>query len=114
LSSEIANCAAINKTINNMSGEGRLAGRVAGYITSDSSVSNNFALDTMQAVDSPFSIDPGNHGVSKTDAQLKTQSTYSGDINGDGSGGLGWKFGYNDDAPWKMPAGGGYPIFYWQ
>ena len=55
------------------------------------------------------------YGVTKTDAQLKAQTTYSGAINGDGLGGLGWTFGSTDDAPWKMPAGGtGYPIFYWQ
>jgi hypothetical protein len=46
---------------------------------------------------------------------LNTQSTYSNTVNGDGLGGLGWKFGGNDANPWKMPAGGsGYPILYWQ
>jgi len=108
----ITNCAAINMTINSAED----AGRIVGYIKDEdvSLISNNFALDTMQAADSPFYTDQMNHGISKTDAQLKTQSTYSGAINGDGLGGLGWKFGSNDAAPWKMPAGGGYPIFYWQ
>ena len=39
--------------------------------------------------------------------------TYSDDVVGDGDGGLGWKFGGSDTAPWKMPAGG-YPILFWQ
>ena len=108
----VTNCAAINRTITGASYAG--AGRVAGYISSDSSVSNNFALSTMQATGVQFDTDPRKHGVSKTDAELKTQSSYSGAINGDGFGGLGWKFGNNDAAPWKIPAGGGYSILYWQ
>jgi hypothetical protein len=49
-------------------------------------------------------------GTDKPDAQLKTQSTYSDAVNGDGSGGLGWDF----DNIWKMPKNGGYPILKWQ
>ena len=110
----ITNCAAINRKINSTISSTSDAGRIVGSISSYLSISNNFALNTMQATGVPFDTDPRNHGVSKTDAELKTQSTYSGAIEGDGLGGLGWKFGNSDAAPWKMPAGGGYPILYWQ
>ena len=92
------------------------AGRIAGYINTGNSaaISNNFALSTMIAAGSAaLNTGASYHGVNKTDAQLKQQSTYSNTINGDGLGGLGWKFGTNDANPWKMPSGG-YPIFYWQ
>jgi len=88
-------------------------GRINGWTASYNVVSNNFALDTMIVGDV---TDTTLHGVSKTDAQLRMQSTYSGAVNGDGLGGLGWKFGNDDDNPWIMPSDGGYyyPIFYWQ
>ena len=110
---QINNCAAATSAISAKGG----AGRIAGYIDTGNSpaVSNNFTLDTMIATGSaPLNTGSSYHGVSKTDAQLKTQSTYSGAINSDGLGGLGWKFGSDDDNPWKMPSGGGYPILYWQ
>jgi len=108
--------AAINKNITAGDYAGRIAGNIFvayGYVVV---VENNLALDAM--------ADPGIakfnstnielHGVDRSDAQLKTQSTYSDAINGNGLGGLGWKFGNDDDNPWQMPVGGGYPIFYWQ
>jgi hypothetical protein len=49
----------------------------------------------------------GNGGTDKTDAELKTQSTYTG---------LGWLFGNNDSSPWKIDANknGGLPYLYYQ
>ena len=94
---------------------GGWTGRVIGGAASDAvfTISNNFALDIM--VDSgPAQFNTENavfHGISKTDVELKMQSTYS---DSNSLGGLGWKFGNDDDNPWKMPAGGGYPILYWQ
>jgi hypothetical protein len=45
-------------------------------------------------------------GADITTAQAKTQATYTG---------LGWKFGNNDDNPWKMGVGSyGLPVFHWQ
>jgi hypothetical protein len=44
--------------------------------------------------------------------ELETRSTYENDINGDGLGGLGWKFGDDNDNPWKI--NGSYPYLYWQ
>jgi len=58
--------------------------------------------------------DTKHHGAPKTDAQLKTQSTYSAPIFGDGDGGLDWKFGGGDDNPWKILEGSSLPFLYWQ
>jgi len=115
----ITGCAAINKNIIAGSLTGSFVGmynvgRVTGSALGNA-ISNNFALNVMTVSGgAEFKTDVRNHGVDKTEPQLKTQSTYSSAVNGDGFGGLGWKFGTNDDNPWKMPSGGGYPIFYWQ
>ena len=109
-SSTITNCAAINRAINST----LYAGRIVGYISEGTvPIYNNFALNIMTVLGSSYQLSAG-RGVNRTDAQLKTQSTYSDTIVGDGVGGLGWKFGNNVDNPWKMPDGGGYPILYWQ
>ena len=113
--SSIINCVAINNYVTSNSGAGRIIASI--FIGNGSPViSNNFALSTMTAQgNAKFnSSDTRYHGVSKTDAQLRQQSTYSNPVNGNGLGGLGWKFGNNDENPWVMPAGGGYPILYWQ
>ena len=105
-----------NSAINNDISAGNYAGRIVSYIEGTASISNNFALDFMIASGSAQfdATQTKYHGVSKTNAQLRTQSTYSGAIVGDGLGGLGWKFGNDDDTPWQMPADGGHPILYWQ
>ena len=111
----ITNCVAINNEITATSGIYGV-GRIVGYIFTEQPISNNFALSTMTdpGIAKFDSSDTRRHGVDKTDVQLRMQSTYSGAINGDGLGGLGWRFGSDDDNPWKMPAAGGYPILYWQ
>jgi hypothetical protein len=69
----------------------------------------------MTAIGGSFNTNTQSHGISKTEAELKTQATYSGVVSGNGYGGLGWNFGSDADNPWKMPAAGtGYPILYWQ
>ena len=84
--------------------------RIVGYVSGSSLINNNFALSTMNVLGN---TGDGRAGIGKSDAQLKTQSTYSGAASGDGAGGLGWLFdGANPS--WKMPVGGGYPILYWQ
>jgi len=110
-SGAITGCAAINSSVASTGSTGSVhyAGRVAGYVLGGITVSNNFALSTMTVTGSG-----GNNGTTKTLTELRTQSTYSDPVNGDGLGGLGWKFGNDDANPWKMPAGGGYPILYWQ
>ena len=111
----ITNCAAINRTINSAA-----SGRILGYTESMASlsISNNFAFENMIVLGAMFDVtDTMSNGIGKTDAQLKQRSTYEGAINGDGLGGLGWRFGNGGDAPWKMPPTGSahpYPIFWWQ
>ncbi|MDR0407746.1 MAG: hypothetical protein LBH45_02340 [Campylobacteraceae bacterium] len=107
--STIQNSAAINPSVTGTDN----VNRVVGYIRNDygvNIVSNNFALDTM-SVTGTIS---GNAGTSKTDAELKTQTTYEDVINGDGLGGLDWSFGEDKDNPWKIDEGSGYPYLYWQ
>jgi hypothetical protein len=55
-------------------------------------------------------------GINKSDNDLKSQSTYSNAISGDGLGGLGWKFGYDNESPWVWGVFDGYPYpaLYWQ
>ena len=108
-SGTINNCAAINSAINSTN-TSTYTGRIAG----SGAASNNFALVDMEAQgDAIFSTDPEYimfHGVDKTDAELKIQTTYSDPIIEDGLGGLGWDF----TDTWKMPSGSGYPILFWQ
>jgi hypothetical protein len=104
----ITNNAAINPSVS-----GRYnVNRIVGYIRGGGTASNNFALNTMTV---SGKID-GNAGTSKTIAQLKTQSTYSNPVNGDGRGGLGWKFGNDDANPWKIASNknNGLPYLYWE
>jgi len=120
--SAITNCAAINPAINGHNRAGRIA--AVGYVDSISdsgpvsgpvTITNNFALTGMKTAGAAqFDVsDTRLYGVDKTNAQLQTQSTYSDAVKGDGWGGLGWKFGNDDDNPWKMVEGG-YPILYRQ
>ena len=113
----IKNCAAINSSLNasSVAVAGRILGGIQGIHNFEAL--NNFALETMSAGGSAgFNNDADTRldGVSKTDAQMKRQSTYSDEAGGGDSGGLGWKFGNDDESPWKMPADGGYPVLYWQ
>ncbi|MDR2034597.1 MAG: hypothetical protein LBP89_08210 [Helicobacteraceae bacterium] len=57
--------------------------------------------------------DLANHGIDKSDSDLKSQSTYS---NATGADGLGWKFGNDKDNPWVWDAFDDYyyPTLYWQ
>jgi hypothetical protein len=88
------------------------ANRVIGYIRNPSTISNNFALNSMTVNGNTVSNSNVN-GIGKTDNELKAQTTYSDDI---GSGGLDWKFGDDDNNPWVWSAFEGYPYptLYWQ
>jgi hypothetical protein len=115
----ISNNVAINDLVNGNYN----VNRVAGY-TDLGIVSNNFALDSMKGgeayngITNSFSnsTDTRYHGIDKTLEQLKMKETYSDAINEDGLGGLGWKFGDDNTAPWKIDEAknNGYPYFYWQ
>jgi hypothetical protein len=105
-SSTIKNNAAISREVNGSAN----VNRIVGYIDSGS-VQNNFALDTMTTNGGGVFSDEGDpsyHGTSKTDSDLKSQSTYESD--------LGWRFGNNDANPWKINSdkNGGFPYLYWQ
>jgi hypothetical protein len=71
--STIQNNAAINPSVTGSSS----VNRVVGYIYGSNTVSNNFALDAM-TINGFVHSSPDNNqsGVSKTDTQLKTQTTY--------------------------------------
>jgi hypothetical protein len=107
----IQNNAAINPSV---TGKHNAAiNRVIGHIDNSVTASNNFALSNMG---SGFT-NSGNktyHGTSKTVNELKQKATYSNAVNGDGNGGLGWKFGNDNESPWKINEGKGYPYLYWQ
>lgn len=109
----ITNCAAINWSID----ADHDAGRIVGYVfyPGFSIISNNFALKDMIA-DGIAKFDDKDeqlYGVGKSDGDLKKQTTYSAPINGNGLGGLGWKFGGSDASPWRMPTND-YPMLYWE
>jgi uncharacterized repeat protein (TIGR02543 family) len=113
----VINSAAINTELKTASGGTTLLGRVGNLnlAPTNLTVTNNFAWDEMPATGAPFaSTDSATHGISKTDIELQTADTYTDTIYGNGLGGLGWQFGNDDEHPWKMPDGGGYPILYWQ
>jgi hypothetical protein len=107
----ITGCAAANGYVETIAGT-TYKGRIAGSINS-SLAANNFANRDM-LVNSATVSDNTSNGTGKSLAELQTQATYEGAVNGDGLGGLGWEFGNSGGAPvWKMPAGGtGYPEFY--
>jgi hypothetical protein len=87
------------------------------------SLGNNLALSTMTATanESDYSFvetDTVNYGESKTAALLRQKATYSTSVS---EGGLGWKFGedndnvWNDSNPWKINTNiSQYPTLYWQ
>jgi hypothetical protein len=116
----IRNDAAINPSV---TGETDV-NRIVGFFRNNIIISNNFALNTMvggakyNGITNSFS-NSGNaryHGTDKTQIELKTQATYFDAVNGDGLGGLGFKFGDDDDNPWKIDPNknNGYPYLYWQ
>lgn len=99
----IISCAAINPSVN-ATGITTQAGRIVGYLPYDILliISNNLALDAMIVTGNTWqSIS----GTDKSAGDFKLQATYES---------IHWTFGTRFAAPWKMPAGGGYPIFFWQ
>lgn len=97
--SSVTNNAAINPSINSPKDT---ANRIAGYINGGT-VSDNFALDNMSGTFTDSGNDD-NHGINKTETELKSRSTYEK--------GLGWKFGINDANPWKIDERKSYPYLY--
>jgi hypothetical protein len=104
----IKNNAAINPSV-----DGNLdVNRIVGYTEDTPTIENNFASNS--TIITPNGSD-GNNGMLKfNDDDFTTKETYSGEIDGDGNGGLGWAFGDNDSAPWRIHEGSSYPYLYWQ
>jgi hypothetical protein len=74
--------------------------------------STNFALDSINMGNAAGTASSASScaGTSKTIDALKAQSTYEV--------GLGWSFGSDESAPWRIDESGvinnGYPYFYWR
>jgi hypothetical protein len=107
-SGSITNNAAINPSVSGVS----RVNRIVGNILNSNTVSNNFALNRMTVTGNTG----GNAGTSKSLAALTSDPTYTDPINGDGNGGLGWKFGNDDANPWKRTpyVNDNYPYLYWE
>ncbi|MDR2081499.1 MAG: hypothetical protein LBP54_06385 [Campylobacteraceae bacterium] len=106
-SSNITNNAAINSMVTGTYAGSSYVGAVEGEnfgATYANTIENNFALNT---------INVQGGSARKTIIDFQAQQTYSDEINDDGLGGLGWKFGGNDTNPWQMSENG-YPKLYWE
>ena len=97
----VTNCAALNRSVTGpFAGNTlRISGALDGY---------NVAWGGMLVNGTPITSSDGLsvHGKDITNSQTKTQKTYED---------LGWKFGNDDDNPWKM-GNNSYPlpVLYWQ
>jgi hypothetical protein len=101
----IQNSAAVNPSV---SGSGYV-NRIVGYNSGIGTTLNNFAWDSMPVTN------PGtagsDAGIGKDIGDFTAPTTlYSADAS---SGGLGWAFGDDDSAPWKIGTSG-YPYHYWE
>ena len=99
----VTNCAALNPRVYYFAGG--FCGRVVGYNDFNDMISDNIAWEGMEDNNGIMSAGFRN-GANISATQAKTQTTYTE---------LGWKFGNNDENPWKMGVGGyALPVFYWQ
>ncbi|MDR2342368.1 MAG: hypothetical protein LBD84_04955 [Campylobacteraceae bacterium] len=108
-----------NVAINPFVGGIQRVNRIAGDISSDiGKFSDNFAFDNMGIIPTGINDNEdigydGYNGISKTLTELQTKETYS---NSTLDGGLGWKFGNDNNNPWVWGVFDDYPYptFYWQ
>jgi hypothetical protein len=99
--SVVMNNVAINPSINGNSNVNRVVGGTGG-----NTISNNLALNSISVSgNNDISDDYYINGEGKSEAELKTQSTYES---------LGWSFGDDNANPWKIDENSSYPYFYWQ
>jgi uncharacterized repeat protein (TIGR02543 family) len=103
----VSNNVAVNSSVTATGGTKNLNRVVGCSITDVSTVTNNFAFEDMSAAPDNFIGSGGYSGESKTDDELKLQTTYES---------IGWLFGSDAANPWKMPqpAGSAYPRLYWE
>jgi hypothetical protein len=99
----VQNNAAINPSVSGETGVSRVVGAISDSGIYISTISDNFALDSMSITGSTGY----DAGTDKSGTELTTQSTYET---------LGWSFGDDDDNPWKIDAdkNNGLPYLYWQ
>jgi hypothetical protein len=103
----IQNSAAVNPSV---SGSGYV-NRIVGNIINSGTVQNSFAWDL--PVTNPGTAG-GDAGTSKDIGDFTAPTTlYLDAVIVDGSGGLGWAFGDDDSAPWKIDDGD-YPHLSWE
>ena len=105
--SYLSNCTGLNPGITRISGEETTFGRVVGTVGSGSFITNNMAYSGMTAEGGISFTGEDHDGADISKVEVKTRSTYEDD--------LGWKFGNDDDNPWKWddpeyPL----PVLYWQ
>ena len=111
-SSSLSNCAALNLRIIRKSGSTDTTfGRVAGSVAGVGLLSNNYANHIMLVLG--YSLPP-------VDPDRDKDKKHGADVSGfssqnwwkDSTAGPGFKFGTDDDNPWKMRYG--LPVLYWQ
>jgi hypothetical protein len=103
-STKTENCAALNPSVVSSNS----LGRVAGQFVSGSTGNNNVAWEGM-LLNNALITDGLHNNINGKDISsegAQDEDTYKG---------LGWKFGEDDDNPWKMGVGAyPLPVFYWQ
>ncbi|MCL2011906.1 MAG: hypothetical protein FWG75_03850 [Cystobacterineae bacterium] len=100
----LSHCVAINSSIHLTGATGHW-GRVVGFI-GGATVESNVAWEGLLGLDGNPVGDSAENGEAKTSEALRALSTYAEPA----PGGLGWEF----SSTWKMPAGGGYPLLFWE
>ena len=99
---EVGSCVALNPSLSRTAGANTKIGRIAGDF---GTYYSNAAWVGMTVIGAQVTGSAIN-GVDITNEEAKTQATYEN---------LLWKFGSNDDNPWKMGVGTyELPVFYWQ
>lgn len=102
--STIIHNAAVNPSVIGTGDTNRITGFI--YGGDIATVSPNFAWEGI-AGSFTHADDEAHHGTDKTMDELKTQAVYES---------LGWRFGDDNDNPWKIDEAknNGLPYFYWQ
>jgi len=104
-SSSITNSIALNSSLTGSSSE---SGRVAGYQGSPGTFASNYARVDMMVNGSPLNPGDGNDtNKDGRDVSSGTMNTYEYNNQTFWSNDLGWPFGSNESAPWKMTTGTG-------
>lgn len=117
--SSVTNCVALSPSVKFTVTR---AGRVAGFLLDGGTLSNNVAWEDMVLIDGnniKTTINNSNgttiHGANISTTDTKLQNTYTTAYHGVPSFRLGWRFGADNNNPWKIIVGGyTLPVLYWQ